>query len=97
VSEPVTVAGLKVKPGEKGESVLTLPDFWADGQSLEIPFTVLHGKKPGKTLYVQVAQHGSEIMGLDALRRLIAELDPGEMSGTLIYCLPNPLAFREKV
>jgi len=35
-------------------------------------------------------------MGLDALRRLINELDPGKMRGTLIYCLPNPLAFREK-
>jgi predicted deacylase len=94
--EPVTVAGLTVKPGEKARSVLSFPDFWADGQSLEIPFMVLHGKKPGKTLYVQVAQHGSEIMGIDALRRLMAELDPCEMRGTLIYCLPNPLAFREK-
>jgi len=57
---------------------------------------VLHGGEPGKTLYVQVAQHGSEVMGLEALRRLIAELKPSEMKGTLIYCLPNPLAFREK-
>lgn len=90
MSEPVKVAGLTVRPGEKTRSVLTFPDFWADGQSLEIPFMVLHGKKLGKTLYVQVAQHGSEIMGLDALRRLINELDPGKMSGTLIYCLPTP-------
>jgi len=57
---------------------------------------VVHGSKPGKTLYVQVAQHGSEVMGLDAVRRLIEELDPEEMKGTLIYCLPNPLAFRER-
>jgi len=96
MSEPVTVAGLTVRPGMKARSVLTLPDFWADGQSLEIPFMVLHGEKPGKTLYVQVAQHGSEVMGLEALRRLMAELDPRDMRGTLIYCLPNPLAFREK-
>jgi len=96
MSKPVTVAGLTVRPGEKARSVLTFSDFWADGQSLEIPFMVLNGKNPGKTLYVQVAQHGSEIMGLDALRRLINELDLGKMSGTLIYCLPNPLAFREK-
>ncbi|MBN2335027.1 succinylglutamate desuccinylase/aspartoacylase family protein [Candidatus Bathyarchaeota archaeon] len=96
MSVPITVAGLTVKPGEKAQSVLTIPDFWADGQSMEIPFMVLHGAKPGKTLYVQVAQHGSEIMGLDALRRLIQELNPAKMRGTLIYCLPNPLAFREK-
>ncbi len=52
MSKPVTVAGLEVRPGEKARSTLTLPDFWADGQSLEIPFMVLHGEKPGKTLYV---------------------------------------------
>jgi len=88
---------MTVDPGEKKNGVLSITDFFADGQSIEIPFTVIHGREPGPTLYVQVAQHGSEIMGLDALRRLILELDPNEMHGTLIYCLPNPLAFRERV
>jgi len=96
MSKSLDIAGLEVHPGEKALGALTLPDFWADGQHLEIPFMVLHGGEPGKTLYVQVAQHGSEVMGLEALRRLIAELNPSEMRGTLIYCLPNPLAFREK-
>ena len=81
---------------EKAHGVLSIPKFFSDGQGIEIPFTVLRGAKPGKTLYVQVAQHGSEIMGLDAVRRLMHELDPSKMSGNLIYCLPNPLAFREK-
>ena len=96
MSEPVTVAGLTVGPGELKRGVLSFPDFWPDGQSLEVPYTVLRGSMPGKTLYVQVAQHGSEIMGLEGIRRLMAELDPAKMRGTLIYCLPNPLAFREK-
>lgn len=90
------VAGLQVKAGEKAHGVLEIPLFFSDGQSIEIPFTVLRGTKPGKTLYIQVAQHGSEVMGLDAVRRLMTELNPSEMNGTLIYCLPNPLAFREK-
>jgi len=90
------VAGLTVNPGELKRGTLSFTDFWPDGQSLEVPYTVLHGAQPGKTLYVQVAQHGSEIMGLEGLRRLMTELDPAEMTGTLIYCLPNPLAFREK-
>jgi predicted deacylase len=96
LNEPIVVAGLTVQPGEKKNGVLSIPDFFADGQPMEIPFTVLHGKEKGKTLYVQVAQHGSEVMGLDALRRLIPSLEPSLMEGTLIYCLPNPLAFREK-
>lgn len=96
MNEPITVGGLQVQPGEKKTGVLTIPNFFADGQGMEIPFMVLHGKEKGKTLFVQVAQHGSEVMGLEALRRLITSLEPELMEGTLIYCLPNPLAFREK-
>jgi predicted deacylase len=96
LNKPITVAGITVQPGELKRGVLSIPEFFADGQSIEMPFTVIHGKEEGKTLYVQVAQHGSEVMGLDALRRLITKLDPKKMKGTLIYCLPNPLAFRER-
>jgi predicted deacylase len=96
LNDPINVADLTVNPGEKKNGVLTIPEFFADGQAMEIPFTVLHGKEKGKTLFVQVAQHGSEVMGLEALRRLITGLKPELMDGTLIYCLPNPLAFRER-
>lgn len=96
-TEKLIIAGREMRPGTKTEGVLTVPRCFADGQDMEIPFMVVRGVEPGKTLYAQVAQHGCEIMGLDALRRLIAELDPTRMRGTFIYCLPNPLAFREKV
>ena len=62
---------------------------------MEIPFLVVNGSKPGPVLYIQVAQHGCEVQGLDAVRRLLEEIDEKQMAGTLIYCLPNPLAFRE--
>lgn len=94
--KPINVGGLTVEPGTKAQGLLTIEGFWADGQNMEIPYMVIHGPNPGKTLYLQVAQHGSEVMGLDAVRRLVQELDPKKMNGTLIYCLPNPLAFREK-
>jgi predicted deacylase len=95
MSEAVIVGGVEVEPGSRGVGCLTLPDFFADGQSVEIPFMVVNGASPGPCLYIQVAQHGSEVQGLDAIRRLLLDLDEGEMAGTLIYCLPNPLAFRE--
>jgi predicted deacylase len=96
LNDSIIVGGLTVQPGEKKHGLLSIPDFFADGQSIEIPFIVIHGKEKGKTLYIQVAQHGSEVMGLEAIRRLMSGLDPVLMEGTLIYCLPNPLAFREK-
>ncbi len=91
----ITVGGVGVEPGSRGVGCLALPDFFADGQSVEIPFVVVNGASPGPCLYVQVAQHGSEVQGLDAIRRLLEDLDEGEMAGVLIYCLPNPLAFWE--
>lgn len=96
MSDSLTVAGLTVPPGTRAHGALEIQTFFADGQSIEIPFIVVNGAEPGKTLYVQVAQHGSEVMGLDAVRRLMGELDPQKMKGALIYCLPNPLALRER-
>jgi predicted deacylase len=95
MKEAVSVAGVSVEPGSRGHGCITLPEFFADGQSVEIPFIVVNGSRLGPRLYVQVAQHGSEVQGLDAVRRLLEELDEAEMEGELIYCLPNPLAFRE--
>ena len=95
MKEAVNVAGLSVEPGSRGHDCIVLPEFFADGQSVEIPFIVVNGSRQGPRLYVQVAQHGSEIQGLDAVRRLLEKLDEAEMAGELIYCLPNPLAFRE--
>jgi predicted deacylase len=95
MKEAVNVAGLIVEPGAKGHGCIVLPEFFADGQSVEIPFIVVNGSRPGSRLYIQVAQHGSEVQGLDAVRRLLEKLDEAEMAGELVYCLPNPLAFRE--
>jgi len=93
---PITLAGLRVAPGEKRSGVLVLPGFFADRQSMEIPFLVIHGLHPGKRLYVQVAQHGNEVMGLEAVRGMVDDLDASQLHGTFIYCLPNPLSFRER-
>ncbi|RLI10791.1 hypothetical protein DRO42_00075 [Candidatus Bathyarchaeota archaeon] len=97
MGEIVTVGGCRVEAEARACGYLTLPDFFADGQSVEIPFLVVNGARPGPRLYVQVAQHGSEVQGLEAVRRLLEEIDEKEMAGALIYCLPNPLAFRERV
>jgi len=95
MSKTITIGSCRVEAGNRACGCLTLPHSFADGQSIEIPFLVVNGAKPGQRLYVQVAQHGVEVQGLDAIRRLLEMLDEKKMAGTLIYCLPNPLAFRE--
>ena len=45
----------------------------------------LVGKKAGKTLVVTAGVHGDEYVGIQAVRELLAQLSPGELSGQVIF------------
>ncbi|MBX7222156.1 MAG: succinylglutamate desuccinylase/aspartoacylase family protein [Blastocatellia bacterium] len=64
----------------KGELQLLLEN----DELLGIPVIVVSGARPGATLLVTAAIHGSEFPGVEALLRLTEKLDPAEMRGTLI-------------
>jgi predicted deacylase len=92
----VNVAGLEVEPGDRDFGLLKIPSVFPDGEGVEIPFIVLNGAHDGPWLHLQVAQHGVEINALEAMRRVLSEIELDELRGTLVYCLPNPIAFRER-
>jgi len=93
----VTIGNITVKPGSKAHGVLEVPNVYADGSAVEIPFIVINGQKPGKTLHLMVGQHGEEgIHPLEAIRRVFIQQDPKTLSGTLQFCLPNPIGFRRR-
>ena len=54
----------------------------------------LRGASSGPRLVVTAGVHGCEYVGVEALRRLIKELEPGEMKGS-VFLLPlaNPQGF----
>jgi predicted deacylase len=56
----------------------------ADGSAVELPMLVVRGRQAGKTLLVTAGVHGDEFEGMAALWQLGAELDPGELRGTLV-------------
>jgi predicted deacylase len=60
-----------------------------------IPVMILNGNKEGPTFWMNGAVHGDELNGLIAMRRVIFDLNPGELSGTII-CTPisNPMGFQ---
>lgn len=90
----VTIAGVTAEPGQKAYGAVSIPDLFADGQPLEIPFIIINGGKDGPRLYIQVAQHAGEIHALEGIRRVLANLDPKNLSGVITFCLPNPMCFR---
>ena len=80
--------GIELMPGQKERVPLPVPG----AQSLDT--VCLCGAARGKTLVVTAGVHGCEYVGVQALRRLAAELDPAELSGNVIFLpLANPTGF----
>lgn len=57
-----------------------------------MPVRVLHGAKPGPTLFVSAAVHGDEIIGVEMIRRLLKNVSVKRLQGTLL-CIPVVNAF----
>lgn len=49
-----------------------------------LPVHVLHGPRPGPTMFVSAAIHGDELNGVEIIRRVLRTLQPGNISGTLL-------------
>jgi predicted deacylase len=49
-----------------------------------LPVHVLHGPRPGPSLFISAAIHGDELNGVEIIRRVLRTLKPGNISGTLL-------------
>ena len=66
-----------------------------DGSTVGLPVAVVNGASEGRTLYIQAASDGDELNGVGVLRRVVPQLDPAEMSGTiLVVGIANYFAFQ---
>jgi predicted deacylase len=66
--------------------------------ALHIPVAVFHGAWPGPVLALVAGAHGTEYSSIIALEKLIARIDPTELTGTLIVVpLVNIPSFEQKV
>lgn len=66
--------------------------------ALHIPVAVFHGAWPGPVLALVAGAHGTEFSSIIALEKLIARIDPTELTGTLIVVpLINIPSFEQKV
>ena len=55
-----------------------------DGSPLQIPVMTLGGSNPGPTVYVQAGLHGDEMTGIEICRRVLPNLAPSDIRGTLV-------------
>lgn len=65
------------------------------GFSEATPILVVHGAAPGKTLCLTGAVHGDELNGIEMVRRVVFDIDPTKLTGTIIGVpVANIMGFR---
>lgn len=78
-----TIGGETVSPGNQADIGLPITTM-ATGYSSQLAVRVLHGAKPGPTVFVSGAIHGDEIIGTAIIQRLATYLSPERLAGTLM-------------
>src|SRR5215475_6835676 len=77
-----TVGNATAARGQKATGTIEVPA--GSDAALSIPVAVFHGAKPGPVLALVSGAHGTEYASIIALERVIGQLDPSELSGTVI-------------
>lgn len=87
------IGSVRVRPGLQRAVSLPITRL-VTGAEVELPVRVVHGREDGPTMWVNAAVHGDEAVGVEVIRRVLAELDPKTFRGTLIAVpIVNVLGF----
>lgn len=82
-SPAFTLDGHTVQPGRRRDIDLRVARL-ASGSWTHMPVVVLHGARPGPTVWVSGAVHGDELNGVEIVRQIIRSIDPQQLSGTVL-------------
>jgi predicted deacylase len=84
--QPFTIGGQSIGPGER--RLVDLPvSRLSNHTPVTLPVQVIHGSRPGPTMFLSAAIHGDELNGVEIIRRVLRLLAPGNLAGTLL-CAP---------
>ncbi len=78
-----TLGSASAAPGEVDTGRLVVGEM-RDGSSVGLPVAVINGERDGKTLYIQAASDGDELNGVGVVQRVVPQLDPAELAGTIL-------------
>lgn len=81
--QPFRIADHAIPGGRRQVVELPISRLYS-GTPVALPIIVLHGKAVGPTVWVSAAVHGDEICGVETIRRVLAEINPRQMNGTII-------------
>lgn len=80
------IGGEKIEPGQR--RLVDLPvSRLSNHTPVTLPVHVLHGLRPGPSMFISAAIHGDELNGVEIIRRVLRTIQPGNINGTLL-CVP---------
>lgn len=96
VAQDFRVGTASAPRGQTARGAIEVP-VGADA-ALSIPVVVVNGARPGPVLAIVSGAHGTEYASIIAVERLIQQLDPKGISGTVILVpLVNVPSFEQKI
>src|SRR5262245_20318671 len=96
LAQNVQVGTASAPRGQAAKGAIEVPA--GSDAALSIPVAVVNGSKPGPTLAIVSGAHGTEYASIIAVERLIQQLDPKAISGTVILVpLVNIPSFEQKI
>ncbi|MGD9783487.1 MAG: succinylglutamate desuccinylase/aspartoacylase family protein [Hyphomicrobiaceae bacterium] len=89
--KPFRIAGHDIEAGTRRLVDLPISKL-SNHAPVTLPVHVLHGDRPGPTIFVSGGIHGDELNGVEIVRRILRTVSPANISGTLL-CVPVVNAF----
>jgi predicted deacylase len=77
------IGGVAIPAGKRDKVALPISKL-ASGTQINLPVLVIHGSAPGPTVWLSAAVHGDELNGVDIIRRVLEQLDPKTLRGTVL-------------
>lgn len=81
--DPFEIGGVTVRPGTSRTVSIPLPAL-PDQSAFDLRIKVIHGRQPGKRLFISSTIHGDELNGIEAIRQVLASPLVRHIHGTLI-------------
>ena len=81
--DPLEVGDREITPGERCRLELPVARL-PTGTRVSLPVEVVHGRRPGPRVWLSGAIHGDEVVGVQIIQRVMAEVDPEALAGAVI-------------
>jgi predicted deacylase len=82
-AEPIWLLGERVMPGTTARLAWAATELF-EGVPVSTPVLVVNGTRPGPVLCLTAAIHGDELNGIEMVRRVMHDMVPEKLAGTII-------------